>query len=135
VLGGDPATRTVRAYERRGLSFAPIVGERRHVRAEGRIYEIAEDALVAPDGSALPRLPGHVAYWFALQSFLPMAATGSALPWQPAARSWPGDRGLRRRSSVLLGAMLVMLFHVASRRRPRGCGTPAASNAMGRYGS
>lgn len=71
VLIGDAASRTVRAFERRGMLFEPIAGERRRVRSEGAVYEVAEDGLVDPQGESLPRIPGHIAYWFAYQSYFP----------------------------------------------------------------
>ena len=36
----------------------------------GQDWQIGEDALLGPDGGRLPRLPGHIAYWFAWQSFI-----------------------------------------------------------------
>lgn len=68
VLIGEPASRSVRAFRR----------DERRVRAEaGRLiagdatFELTEDALIGTDGSRFGRLPGHIAYWFAWQSFLP----------------------------------------------------------------
>jgi hypothetical protein len=69
VLIGDAATRTVRAYESGGREFA-AGSEPTEIIADGQIWHIAEDALVGPDGAHLPRLPGHIAYWFAWQGFV-----------------------------------------------------------------
>jgi hypothetical protein len=77
VLVGDAATRTVRAYESEGRAFA-AGSEPTTLVADGQTWQIEEDALVGPDGARLPRLPGHVAYWFAWQGFVedaPLAAT------------------------------------------------------------
>ena len=64
VLIGDEATRTVRAYDRGDLSFAP------DLTADGTKWTVTEDALVAEDGRKAPRVPGHVAYWFAWAGYL-----------------------------------------------------------------
>lgn len=69
VLIGDAGGRTVRAYERREIAFeagpdaATLVGG-------GRTWRVTEAALVAEDGAALPRVAGHVAYWFAWDGYL-----------------------------------------------------------------
>jgi hypothetical protein len=34
------------------------------------IWKVTEDALVSPSGRTLPRLPGHIAYWFAWSGYL-----------------------------------------------------------------
>jgi hypothetical protein len=72
VLVGDAATRTVRAYESGGRDFA-AASEPTTLVADGRDWQIREDALIGPDGARLPRLPGHIAYWFAWQGFVPDA--------------------------------------------------------------
>ncbi len=76
VLIGDAATRSVRAYRSDGRPFE--AGEDAlTVRADGKNWRVEEDALVAPDGQRLERLPGHIAYWFAWQTFVdgaPLAA-------------------------------------------------------------
>ena len=72
VLIGAAATRTVRAYESGGREFA-AGPEPTKLLADGQSWRIDEDALVGPDGVRLERLPGHVAYWFAWQGFVPDA--------------------------------------------------------------
>jgi hypothetical protein len=69
VLLGDAATRTVRAYRSDGRRFetAPDPGR---LSAGGATWRIDESALVGPEGQRLERLPGHVAYWFAWQTFI-----------------------------------------------------------------
>ena len=69
VLVGDADTRTVRAYRRDGLDFAAGAAPDRLV-ADGVEWSVGEDALTAPDGRTLDRLPGHVAYWFAWAGYL-----------------------------------------------------------------
>ncbi len=69
VLVGDPTTRTVRAYERRGRRFAQAA-ERSALSGPGGDWRLGEDALLGPDGERLPRVPGHVSYWFAWDGYL-----------------------------------------------------------------
>lgn len=69
VLIGDPGTRTVRAFHRDGRTFA-ATDRAGVVRDDTGDWLVGEDALVGPDGERLPRLPGHVAYWFAWNSYL-----------------------------------------------------------------
>ena len=72
VLIGDESTRTVRAYERQGRDF--VAGaDAESVVSDGAAWRITEDELIGPAGETLPRLPGHVAYWFAWASYLPEA--------------------------------------------------------------
>jgi hypothetical protein len=33
-------------------------------------WQIGEEALTGPDGERLPRLAGHIAYWFAWNGYL-----------------------------------------------------------------
>ena len=68
VLIGDEATRTVRAYAREGRVFQAQDDER--LAAEGMSWAVTEDALVADDGTMLPRVAGHIAYWFAWAGYL-----------------------------------------------------------------
>jgi hypothetical protein len=77
VLIGDAATRTVRAYGSGGREFAPG-SDKAALVADGQSWQIEEDALVGPDGARLPRLPGHIAYWFAWQGFIDGAPLGAA---------------------------------------------------------
>jgi Protein of unknown function (DUF3179) len=77
VLIGDAATRTVRAYEAGSREFAAGADAATLV-ADGQSWRIEEDALVSPDGTRLPRLPGHIAYWFAWQGFVEGAPLAEA---------------------------------------------------------
>ncbi len=67
VLVGDAATRTVRAYDSGGRRFTGA-GETLTDTA-GMVWQVGEEGLVASNGQRLPRLPGHIAYWFGWQSF------------------------------------------------------------------
>ena len=68
VLLGDPGTRAVRAYERGGLQFEPVEGGLR--ATDGTLWQATEDALQGPGGATLPRVAGHIAYWFAWNGYL-----------------------------------------------------------------
>jgi hypothetical protein len=70
---GDADTRSARAYERGGLEFARRNGAL--VSNDGVVWTPGEEALMAPDGRSLPRVAGHVAYWFAWDGYLGDAAT------------------------------------------------------------
>jgi hypothetical protein len=68
VLIGDAATRSVRAYKSDGLRFEK--GKGRDLIMQGALsWRVTEDAIVSPSGKSLPRLPGHVAYWFAWSNY------------------------------------------------------------------
>lgn len=69
VLIGDPDGRTVRAYERGDMTFDA------QLRADGAAWTRSEDALSAPDGRTLPRVAGHIAYWFAWDNYVGEAGT------------------------------------------------------------
>lgn len=68
VLIGDAATRTVRAYRSEGLTFEKGLGADQ-VKHGDEVWRVTEEELVAPTGRTLPRLPGHVAYWFAWSGY------------------------------------------------------------------
>ena len=38
-----------------------------------KTWRITEDGLIGPEGQTMPRLAGHVAYWFAWASYFPEA--------------------------------------------------------------
>lgn len=68
VLVGNAMTRAVRAYERGDLSFE---GDASTLTAsDGTRWSVTEDALVAEDGRRLPRVAGHIAFWFAWNGYL-----------------------------------------------------------------
>jgi hypothetical protein len=37
----------------------------------GREWQVTEEALMGPEGETLPRLGGHLAYWFGWFAFFP----------------------------------------------------------------
>jgi len=73
LLIGDAETRSVRAYERKDLRFTPASGRLRD--QSGAEWVVTEDALVGPDGARMPRVAGHISYWFAWDNYMGAAAT------------------------------------------------------------
>ena len=69
VLIGDAATRTVRAYERDGRTFVKS-GQTGMLSGQAGLWRIEEDYLESPEGTRLPRVAGHVSYWFAWDGYL-----------------------------------------------------------------
>ncbi|MGF1502086.1 MAG: DUF3179 domain-containing protein [Paracoccaceae bacterium] len=69
VLVGDADGRTVRAYERGGRTFRMGEAPGTLDAADGG-WRILETALEGPNGARLPRVAGHVAYWFAWDGYL-----------------------------------------------------------------
>ncbi|MCF6231922.1 MAG: DUF3179 domain-containing protein [Rhodobacteraceae bacterium] len=69
VLIGNAATRSVRAYESGGRRFE-LANDPSHLQAAGTAWKITEEALIAPDGATLPRVAGHISYWFAWDGYL-----------------------------------------------------------------
>lgn len=69
VLLGDAKTRTVRAYQRSGNTFRN--GKKAGtLTGPGGIWTISENFITGPAGEKLPRVPGHIAYWFAWDGYL-----------------------------------------------------------------
>ena len=69
VLVGDPETRTVRAYARRGHEFQKT-DRFGFLAGPGGNWRAAEETLIGPAGERLPRIPGHISYWFAWDGYL-----------------------------------------------------------------
>jgi len=68
----EPGGAAVRAYERGEHVFAPGAERGQVIDADGRVWRVTEDALIAPDGEeALPRLGGHLAFWFGWYAYYP----------------------------------------------------------------
>jgi hypothetical protein len=69
VLVGNTKTRTVRAYEREEFIFTRDSDG--VLKSQGGASWIeGEDGLVNATDQVLPRVAGHVAYWFAWNSYL-----------------------------------------------------------------
>jgi hypothetical protein len=79
VLVGDPKGLGARAYRSDGHHFsrAAVADE---LASGGRRWRVTEAALIGPDGESLPRLPGHVAYWFAWAGYFENAQLGGGPP-------------------------------------------------------
>jgi uncharacterized protein DUF3179 len=69
TLVGDASSRTVRAYRTDGTLFEKTDDPRQLV-AKGETWAVTEEALTNASGQAFPRLPGHIAYWFAWSGYL-----------------------------------------------------------------
>jgi hypothetical protein len=70
----------IRAYERGEHTFS--LGETADtlVDENGDTWQIAEDALVGPNNEILPRLGGHLAYWFGWFAFYPQTLIYGTTP-------------------------------------------------------
>jgi hypothetical protein len=75
VVIGDPQGLGPRAYQSAGRRFQKG-GDPSAVTADGVPWRVAEEALIGPGGERLPRLPGHVAYWFAWTGYFENAELG-----------------------------------------------------------
>ncbi len=75
VLVGDPQGRGARAYRSQGHRFERGSGLS-DVVSDNATWPVTEEALLGPDGESLPRLPGHVAYWFAWAGYFEDAQLG-----------------------------------------------------------
>lgn len=73
VLIGDAAGHSVRAYERGDITFGPGPDAATLIGA-GQSWRMTEAALVSATGATLPRVAGHIAYWFAWDGYLGPAA-------------------------------------------------------------
>ena len=69
TLIGNEESQTVRAYRTDGRVFEKT-GNPGEVRSGGEAWQVTEEALRSPEGEAFPRLPGHIAYWFAWSGYL-----------------------------------------------------------------
>jgi hypothetical protein len=72
----EPGSEAVRAYDPGNHTFLPELESdggslRLHEAATGASWRLLEEGLVGPAGETLPRLPGHLAYWFGWFSFFP----------------------------------------------------------------
>ncbi|HZF11904.1 MAG TPA: DUF3179 domain-containing protein [Thermoanaerobaculia bacterium] len=71
IAAGGPGVQEVRAYERGTFRFTPGDDPLAPRGPDGRPWRATEEALEGPGGERLPRLPGHLAYWFGWFSFYP----------------------------------------------------------------
>lgn len=73
LLVGDAEARSVRAYERGSRTFTTAAG--RIKDQDGAEWSVTESAVIGPDGTRLPRVAGHISYWFAWDNYMGDAAT------------------------------------------------------------
>ncbi len=79
VVIGEARTRTARAYRRDGHEFE-AGAKSTELRSEDQTWTVTENALVGPSGERLPRIAGHVAFWFAWSAFIGEGGGASATP-------------------------------------------------------
>ena len=70
VLIGDNRSRTVRAFAAGGRDFQKVDDSLSRVTGPGGTWTVTEDGLMGPAGERLPRVAGHIAYWFAWNGYL-----------------------------------------------------------------
>jgi len=80
IIIADAATRTARAYERGNHTFRPGDTPAAVVEQKtGEIWQVQEEQIVnSRSGERLPRLGGHVSYWFGWYAFYPKTEVYSA---------------------------------------------------------
>ena len=80
VIIGDAETRTARAYDRGGHIFSVGTSPTTLVdQKSSEVWQVQEEQLVnSPNGEKLPRLGGHVSYWFGWYAFYPKTAIYTA---------------------------------------------------------
>jgi Protein of unknown function (DUF3179) len=61
----------IRAFARGEQTFAPGPDEQTVLDGDGRSWQVTEEALIGPNGETLPRINGHLAYWFGWYAFYP----------------------------------------------------------------
>jgi len=74
-----------RAYERSSHSFSSLRSKDEVLDERGRAWRVTEEALSGPDGEHLPRLGGHLAYWFGWFSFYPLTEVYESPAHPPSA--------------------------------------------------
>lgn len=83
VLVGRAESRTIRAYRSGGRVFKKSAADLKTLIAhDGATWTVTETSIEGPDGEKLPRLPGHLAYWFAWSGYLTDAEYATGEPTQ-----------------------------------------------------
>ena len=67
----EPGGAAVRAYESGGTAFSAGADDATLHSDDGRSWRLTEAALIADDGQTLPRIGGHLAFWFGWFGFYP----------------------------------------------------------------
>ena len=71
AISSNPVARAVRAYDSPGYVFADGDDKLTLLSEDGRSWQLTEEALIAEDGERLPRIGGHLAFWFGWFGFYP----------------------------------------------------------------
>jgi hypothetical protein len=74
VVIHEDGARGARAYRREDYVFSPASANATTAILDetGKRWQVTDTALVSEDSLELPRLPGHMAYWFGWYSFYPL---------------------------------------------------------------
>jgi hypothetical protein len=74
VIIHEDGGHSARAYERGDHDFSPLstATTSRIVDETGAEWQVTEASLLSAGGEVLPRLPGHMAYWFGWFNFYPL---------------------------------------------------------------
>lgn len=67
----EPGGAAVRAYESGGYTFSAGADNVSLLSDDGRGWQLTEAALISADGETLPRIGGHLAFWFGWFGFYP----------------------------------------------------------------
>ncbi len=67
-----------RAYERGNHTFKPGKAKDELIDERRVVWRVTEDALLSSEGETLPRLGGHLAYWFGWFAFFPQTKVFTA---------------------------------------------------------
>ena len=67
----EPGGAAVRAYDSPGYVFTAGDDKLTLLSEDGRTWQLTEEALIAEDGERLPRIGGHLAFWFGWFGFYP----------------------------------------------------------------
>jgi len=67
----EPGGAAVRVYRADDQTFTPTDDPRIITDADGSEWTVTERALLGPDGEELPRVGGHLAFWFGWYAFFP----------------------------------------------------------------
>ena len=67
----EPGGAAVRAYARQDYEFSAGADDLTLESADGRQWQLTEEALIAEDGQRLNRIGGHLAFWFGWFGFYP----------------------------------------------------------------
>lgn len=95
VLTGSPEG-SVRSYRRDGRTFRAGSAPGELQDQDGQVWKLTEEALVREGAAPLPRVPGHVALWFAWFGFFPQTELYGAV-------SGDSSYGRARARTVILG--------------------------------